>query len=270
MTMNDLRSRFGLHVTPFTREIQIENRFCLDFYEHALHALLNTVEQRMSAVLSAPAGAGKTVLLRALHQSLPEARYRISYIKVCGLSKREFCRELTQAVGCPSAGTYPVLIRHLQEHFEQSSANDGLRPVLLIDEAHDLKSEVIGILRLLTNFDMDSRLVVSIVLAGQPRLYEQFKRPELEDVARRMSHYVMLRTLSREETFRYIQHRCLVAGAKNEPFDKKSLDAVYEIGRGNLRATDNLALKALEMAHLADCDVVSVNHVMEARSRLWP
>ena len=47
---------------------------------------------------------------------------------------------------------------------------ESLRPVIILDEAHDMRPEVLAILRVLTNFEMDSKLVVSIVLAGQPRL----------------------------------------------------------------------------------------------------
>jgi general secretion pathway protein A len=268
--MKDLRSRFGMNATPFTREIEVDKRLRLDVFDHPLEALLRTVEQRMSAALVAPSGTGKTALLRALTSRLPEARYRVGYIKVTGLSKRDFCRELAWAIGCAPAGTYPMLVRRLQEHFLQTSDTDGLRSVLLIDEGHDLRPDVLGMLRLLTNFDMDSRLVVSIVLAGQAPLKTLLRRDNLEDVARRMTHYAVLRPLSREETNGYIQHRCAIAGAKTVPFDQGALDALYEIGRGNLRATDNLALKSLEISHMTDCDTANYNHVVESRKQLWP
>lgn len=270
MRVTDLRSRYGMHATPFTKEGCDENRFDTDFFKQVIQAIVDSVEQGLCASLISAAGTGKTSVLRAVIQQLPEARYSVSTIKVCGLSKREFCRELSSALGCSSAGTYPVLLRTLQAHLESIRSSDGLRPVIVIDEAHDLRPEVIGVLRLLTNFDMDSRLVVSFVLAGQPKLAAQLKRPELEDVARRINHYASLRLLSQEESRRYIQHRCFVAGSKDAPFDTSALDAVYEIGRGNLRATDNLCLKSLECAHHQDCDMVSLNHVVEARKLLWP
>ena len=47
-------------------------------------------------------------------------------------------------------------------------------------------------------------------------------------------------------------------------------DAIFEIGRGNLRATDRLALKALQVADRRDCDVVDHTAVIEARRALWP
>ena len=43
-----------------------------------------------------------------------------------------------------------------------------------------------------------------------------------------------------------------------------------EIGRGNLRATDDLALKSLDYAAAAGHATVSVQHVIAARKDLWP
>ena len=268
--MKDLHSRFGFHSTPFTREIAVDKRFTLPVFDEALDALQRVVQQRMSAAVIAPAGTGKTVLLRSLEKQLPDARYRVTYIKVTGLAKRDMCREIAFAVGCTPAGCYPMLVRRLQEHFLSNTDTDGLRPVLLVDEAHDLRPEVLGMLRLLTNFEMDSRLVISIILSGQSPLKNLLRRDDIEDVARRMSHYATLRPLTREESLRYVEHRCTTAGASAIPFDSTSIDAMFEIARGNLRATDRLGLMSLEVAHLAGCDVVDSNHLVEARRLLWP
>lgn len=269
-TVQDFRSRFGFHATPFTREIAVKDRFPLDDFDQAIDAILRTLDARMSCALIAPAGTGKTSVLRAVVSRLPEARYRTHYVKVTGLSKRDMCREIAHAIGLPPAGTYPSLVRKLQDRFAETANAGGLRPVLVLDEAHDLRPETLAILRLLTNFDMDSRLVLGIVLAGQPRLRELLRRDDLEDVARRLAHYATLRPLSREEIDRYVEHRCTIAGAVKVPFDKTALDALFEIGRGNLRATDQLARKALELAHDQDRDVCEPTHVAHARKLLWP
>jgi general secretion pathway protein A len=180
------------------------------------------------------------------------------------------CREIAFVTGATPAGTYPSLVRTLQEHFLQLADTDGLRPVLILDDAHELRPEVLGVLRVLTNFEMDSRLVVSFLLAGQPPLRRLLSRDMLEDVAKRIAHYASLRPLSRKETKEYIEHRAAVAGSKLTPFDQKAIDAIYEIGRGNLRATDNLALKSLQIAHGEGADVVDQNHIVASRKVLWP
>jgi type II secretory pathway predicted ATPase ExeA len=166
----ELRSRFGLHAMPFTREIRVEDQMHVPFFDEVLDGLFNAVDQRSSAALVAPAGTGKTALLRRLVARLPEARYQVRYVKVTSLSKRDMCREIAATCGIPPAGAYPFLVRGLQERFETCASAEGLRPVLLLDEAHELRPDVLGILRILTNFEMDSRLVLSVVLAGQPAL----------------------------------------------------------------------------------------------------
>jgi type II secretory pathway predicted ATPase ExeA len=220
--MKDLLSRFGFHCTPFTREIGIADRFPLQVLDDALKGLTETIDQRMSCALVAP------------------------------------------------AGTYPSLVRKLQENFSDTSDTLGLRPVLILDEAHDLRVEVLAMLRILTNFDMDSRLVLSIVLVGQPKLRDVLRRDELDDVAKRISHFSTLRPLSRDETQAYVEHRCGIAGAATVPFDKGSLDAIFEIGRGNLRATDQLARKALGIAHDSGADTCCAAYVAQAKKVLWP
>jgi hypothetical protein len=60
------------------------------------------------------------------------------------------------------------------------------------------------------------------------------------------------------------------AGAARAPFDERTLDSIFEIGRGNLRATDDLALKALGHAASAGHTTISVQHVLAARKDLWP
>jgi len=96
------------------------------------------------------------------------------------------------------------------------------------------------------------------------------RRPEHEDIARRIVHYAVLGPLSRDDVQQYITHRCAVAGAARAPFDQPSVDAIYEVGRGNLRATDVIALKSLEVADRKARDTVDVTCVVEARRHLYP
>jgi len=129
---------------------------------------------------------------------------------------------------------------------------------------------VLSMLRVVTNFQMDSRLVLSVILAGQPDLATRLARDDQDAVARRIVHYATLRPLSRDEIARYVEHRITVAGARQSPFDAGALDAIFEIGRGNLRATDNLSLESLELAAAQKLQTVGAQHVAAARKSLWP
>lgn len=266
----DLNARFGLRTAPFTREIPVANLFPLPQRTVALLALLQAVEDRMSAALIAAAGLGKTSLLRELRDRLPEARYSVRYVKVTALSKRDMCREIAAALGLAPVGTYPGLVRAVQEAVERRVHDDGMRTVLILDEAHEMRPDVLGMLRLLTNFEMDSRLILSVILCGQPALGQLLRRPELEDVAQRLAWYGTLRAFTRDELRDYVAHRCTTAGALATTFDDRAVEALFEMGKGNPRATDHLARRALEGAHQAGLDRVGAPHVIAARGSLQP
>lgn len=268
--IKDFQSHFGFNALPCTREIPVEKVFRVSFIAETVDPLVDAVNKRMCGAILAPAGAGKSTCLRQIVARLPEARFQVHYIKVSDLSKRDMCREIAAVMGVEPAGSYPVLVRRLQERFVSTQHTDGVRPVVLIDDAHAMRPDVLGLLSVLTNFDMDSRLVVSIILAGQLPLRNMLRREEVEDVAGRLSHIATLRLLSREETRDFIKHRMTIAGARTVPFDEHALEAIYETGRGNMRATDSLALKSLELAHHAGAKVADANHVAEARKVLWP
>lgn len=237
-------------------------------HDEVLACLLRAVHQRMSAGLEAPAGFGKTAMIRSLEDALADVRYHVHYVKVSGLSKRDMCRKIAKSLGLVEVGTFPRLLRLVQEAVESRSLTDGVRTVLILDDAHEMRPDVLGMFKALTNFDMDSRLVLSIILVGQPPLSKLLRRADLEDVAQRLSWYGTLRALSRDETQAYVAHRCTIAGATRELFDSRAQETLYEMGRSNPRATDHLARRALETAHAADAPVVSANHVITARSTL--
>ena len=269
-TATDLCTHFGLHHLPCTREVAIAERWHHPQYDELIEHLRALVEHRLSAAVVAAAGLGKTVVLRALDDALPEARYRTHYVKVTDLSKRDLCREIATTLGARPAGYYGALVRSIQDRCLALLETESVRPVLIIDDCHDARPDVLAILRVLANFEMDSRLVVSLVLAGQAHLRTMLRRDDLEDVCRRLSLVGTLRVLSRDETPEYIDHRLRIAGGSVDLFDRHALEAVYEATQGNLRAIDTLVLRALQLAADAGVDVVDARIVTAARAQVSP
>lgn len=261
--------RFRFQSEPFNREIRVEHRLKIQAVEAQVQDLLDIINRRQSAVLVAPAGCGKTVALRSLKAMLPEARYRTTYIKLTDLGTRDMCREVALALGVPPAGHYPGLVRAIEERLRSGYVDSGVRQVIIFDDAHLMRAEVLRLLRLLTNFDMDSRLVVSVILAGQMSLKKLLHQEDLEDIRQRLVHCGELGLLTRDETRAYIEHRSKVAGVPHIPFDPQAIDALYEITRGNMRCIDKLALATLKQADQAGRTKADASDVAVARSTQW-
>ena len=254
---------------PFTREIRVDHRFNLPTIESELASIRAAIEARQSAVLVAPAGCGKTMVLRALKESLPAARYGVHYFKLSDLSARDLCRQVAVALGVPPQGQYPSLVRALEEKFRTCYEDQGIRPVLIFDDAQDMRPGAVRLLRLLTNFEMDSKLIVSIILSGQMSLKQHLLSPDLEDVCQRLAHNAELRLLSREDAIAYIDHRTKIAGLSASPFTDGAKEALFEITRGNMRAIDKLALASLKKTSQAGRNKVEASDVAVTRGEQW-
>lgn len=262
-------SKLRFMTPPFTREIKVEHQFRRDFLDAEIASLKRVVEERQSAVLVAPAGAGKTQVLRALKASLPEARNSVHYLKLSSLALRDTCRLVAIAIGLEPAGNFPALVRALEQRFRSGYEERGLRQILIFDDGHDMRPEVLRMVRLLTNFEMDSRLVVSVILAGQMALKQQLLEPELEDVRQRLAYFGELRLLGREETKDYLEHRVKIAGSSISPFTSEAVEALFEVTRGNMRALDEMAKAAINAAMTHKRDTVDAVDVAAARSKMW-
>lgn len=261
--------RFRFTSSPFSKEFRPDGRFKLPFLEAEVAALKDTVDERRSGVLVAPAGTGKSVTLRSLMDALPAARYKQHYFKLTDVSARDLCRQVAQLVGAPPAGNFPALVRSLEERFRLGCDSGGMRQILVFDDAHEMRPDGLRLLRLLTSFDVDSRYVISVILAGQAPLKRQILAAENEDIHQRLAYFGELRLLTREESKAYVDHRLKMVGSPRSPFSPQSLEALYEVSAGNMRAIDEIARGALALADEAGRDMVEPADVATARARRW-
>lgn len=261
--------RWHFTKTPFSRELRIENQVGFDFLSQAKETLMATISECQSGALVGPAGCGKTVLLRSILHDLPEARFKCTYVKLAELAPRDVCRKIATGLGLSPTGSLPALLQSIEEALKEGFFNRAVRPVILLDDVHELKRPAFKLIRLLTNFEMDSRLVVSFVLVGQPPLKKVLLTPELEDVHQRLVSCVELRLLSREETREYVDHRVREAGSSMSVFSPDAIEALYEISRGNMRALDRLARASLRQASKGKHELVNASDVAVARSEVW-
>lgn len=162
----DLRGHFGLNELPFTREIPAARMWRHPGLDEVVHDLANIISARDSAAVVAPSGAGKTAVIRRLVDTLPEARYRIADIKLTAVGNRDLYRSIARSLGLEASGTWPCLVESLQAHAKALATTEARRTVLIIDEAQDMRPGVLSTLRVLTNFRLDSELLISLILVG--------------------------------------------------------------------------------------------------------
>ena len=64
MRKKDVFGYFGFISPPFTKEVDVSQQFKIPAFDQIIRDLKHAMEQRSCAALLAPAGAGKTAIIR--------------------------------------------------------------------------------------------------------------------------------------------------------------------------------------------------------------
>ena len=242
---------FGLKQQPFSIAPDPRYLFMSERHREALaHLRYGATGGGGFVLLTGEIGAGKTTVCRCFLEHLPK-RCNVAYIFNPQLTVLELlktvCDEFHVPVEHPDPAHVTVkdFIDPLNEFLLRTQAI-GLSNILIVDEAQMLAAEVLEQLRLLTNLETNERKLLQIILIGQPELREMLARPELEQLAQRVTARFHLPALSELDTSKYIRHRLAVAGQPElRPFDRKVRRRIHQLTRGVPRRINLLCDRAL-------------------------
>ncbi|WP_437331924.1 AAA family ATPase [Sorangium sp. So ce394] len=96
---------FALSESPFSKEIPDSDLWLPPSKQALVDELCEAVHERSQVLLVGEPGAGKTCVLRALRHRLPQAGFRLTYCHNATLGRRDFYRQLCQALGLTLAAT---------------------------------------------------------------------------------------------------------------------------------------------------------------------
>lgn len=236
---------FGLREKAFRKTPDPRYLFLGETHEEALEQLLFAVEEMELALLTGEVGSGKTLLTRALVDRLGE-RYEVGMILNPRLVPRQFlatvAREL--GVGAPRFAKDELLD---QIHERLLALDQAGRPaVLIVDEAHLLPGKsTFEEIRLLTNFQLDDRNLLAVVLVGQPELRARLRHPAHRALTQRVGAFFHLTPLGPADTKAYLEHRLAVAGATRPLFTPGAVARLHRASAGLPRVLNHLATQSL-------------------------
>ena len=262
--MNKILSNYGLARPPFTKDIAPSEMFQTDMFQEALQSLKAAVEGRASAVVTGDSGCGKTCLVRALEEDLPQGRYRMHYVYNATVNRRDFYRQLSIGMGLEPHSSFAALHANVSQHIQELASQHKLRVIVVLDEAHLLTVQVLEQLHILMNFEKDSKPWLSLILIGLPDLRETLKRNVLSSLTARVPMRIHIRPLDADQVKVYIRHRMNTAGCRRDVFSDDALLLMSKATGGIMRRLDVLGDQCLVTALRNKANIVDSSVVQKA------
>lgn len=238
MTIERLRAHYGFSRTPFGRDLAPQMLFSRRAHEEAVARITWLVAEAAIGTITGEVGAGKTIAARAAAAGLEPSRHTVVYLSNPAVGARGLYAHIAAALGGVPRFHRPALVAQTRELLAAEEQERGKRVVLIVDESHLLDSEQLEQLRLLTNFDMDSRCPFACLLIGQPTLRRRMKLGSFAALDQRIALRYHIDGMDLEETAAYVKHHLGLAGRSDALFSTTLwLSSTRPLGASRARST---------------------------------
>lgn len=258
------RKHFGLSGFPFDKEIPADELFVSSAMHELSVRLGHLVEMSGIGLLTGDPGSGKSCAARAMTARLHPGLYKVLYVPLSTGNPMDLYKSIAWELGLPTERSRAALYRAIRTEVMRLCIESHLRPLLFIDEAHHLRSDVLEELRLLTNYDMDSQNRLCLIFVGHPELRRRVSMAVHEALNQRIIVRHHLGGLLRDELPLYLAHLLRRAGTELPLFEPAAIEAIYQASAGLPRKANSFAHHALNAAAIARAKVVTAEHVQAA------
>lgn len=259
------RKHFGLTRHPFSKELPPDELFVSAAGRELEVRLGHLLELRGIGLVTGEVGSGKTTLCRKVVSGVCTPGCTASSTCPSPLATRwDMYKSIAWELGLPTERSRAALYRVIRAEVTRLCLETKVRPVLAVDEAQHLRSDVLEELRLLTNYEMDSQNRLCLLLVGQAELRRRIGMAVHEPLNQRIVVRHHLGGLGREELPSYLQHLLRLAGTELPLFEPPALEALFQASSGLPRKVNLLAHHALTAAALSKAKTVTTEHVQVA------
>jgi general secretion pathway protein A len=264
---------FGLKAEPFSTTPDPSYLYMSNMHREALDRLVAAVQSRkgINAIVGEP-GLGKSTLIRAMLSGFSK-QVHYAWVFNTTLTARELIKYICRDFGFkPKSQDLTDLLMELYDYLI-ARYEEGKYAVLIIDEAQNLKPEVLEEVRQLSNLETSQRKLLQVILSGQPQLETHLQHPRLHQLRQRISMKAVLHRMTQEDTKNYIRFRLEQAGAPREDiFTDAAMDSIHEISDGIPRLVNQTcdnALMTAQQEKIKQLDSKFIQSILD-RSLLTP
>lgn len=263
----DYTSRLGLEFNPFIKNSKdiIINTTEFKEVSYRLNFLL---EAKGFGLLTGAPGKGKTTAVRIFTSKLSESLYKIVYTSLSTIPVNDFYKSIASSLGIVPAFRKIDNFKLIQNEIYKLSIEKKITPIIIIDEADSIKYDILHDLKIIFNFDMDSKDRAVILLVGLPNLNNIMNLSVHESLKQRIVMNYNMIGLSKDEAKSYIYEKLKVAGCKQDIFNAQAVEAIVNVSNGTMRIINKICSQCLIIANSLKKDVVDSEIVLKATNDL--
>jgi type II secretory pathway predicted ATPase ExeA len=259
---------FGFQKEPFSQDIRTEDLYPLPGLQASTERFMYGLELGAVSIVTGDVGSGKSTALRYASSKLHPSRYKVVALVGSTGTMIDILRQICTGFDVEgTSNSLAKLIRTLRSAVLEITQRKQT-PVLIIDEASLLRVEIFAQLHAVSQFDMDSKPLLPLVLAGQNNLLDKLMYHTSRPLASRIIGRSHLEGLKHKDMAGYIKHHLQIAGVKDQLFAEEAVLAIHQGSGGLLRRANLLAKGALVAAAHEKCTVVSAEHVRMASTEV--
>jgi general secretion pathway protein A len=238
---------FGLREPSFAITPDPQYLYLSRQHREALaHLLYGAGQGGGFVLLTGEVGTGKTTVCRAFLEQVPDD-VDVALVLNPAMTAVELMHAICREFGVDVPDEEPsvkVLVDRLNDYLLEAHAR-GRHPVLIIDEAQNLRPKVLEQIRLLTNLETTKHKLLQIFLIGQPELRTLLSSVDLRQLNQRVTARFHLQPLGAAETAAYVEHRISIAGVDRPLFTPRALRRVHRCSGGVPRLINLICDRAL-------------------------
>lgn len=237
---------FGLEDAPFSVSPDPLYFFLSPLHRGILQKVQYVVRRRQGlAVIFGDVGTGKTSMAQILITRLSETNKVIYIPSPLYSSPFHMVKEISSEFGLGPKISLLAQMRDLRDHLIKLY-DEGVSPVILIDESQMLKGKEFEIIRQFLNFELPDTKLVQVIMMGQSELKNKLRLKRA--LTSRISISATLESFTFHDMREMIAFRITRAGGSPDLLDSAAYEKVYELAKGNPRSAIHTLGLALEIA----------------------
>lgn len=226
---------YSLSNTPFTRDIPVSSLFNSNAVEEVASRLEFVAGRQQFALVVGDCGAGKTTIIRKFQASLDPDRYMVLYVSDSQMTPRIFYKALLGQLGAAAYYHRSDAKRQLHKEIELLKSARNVNVVVVADESHLFKREMLEEIRFTLNCRYDSASLMALVLVGQGELLDTLRRQPYQAIRQRVDIKCEVPNYDRSQVAQYIACHMAYAGAASDVFSDAAVDSIYKYSAGSAR-----------------------------------